>query len=112
MIRPLLQGVCPKCHGDKIFKTSGSFTALKMPVMNEKCSKCGLVFDKEPGYFLGAMYMSYGLAVLQLMIVFFIFVNLVSLPWLFFIMFLTLIGCMFFNYRYARISYIYIFYKH
>lgn len=112
MIRPLLQGVCPKCHGDKIFKTKGSFTSFKMPEMNEKCSKCGLVFDKEPGYFLGAMYISYGFAVIQLMIAFLIFVKLVSLTWLFLIMFAVLIGFMFINYRYSRIGYIYIFHKY
>jgi uncharacterized protein (DUF983 family) len=29
--------------------------------MNERCPACGLVFNREPGYFLGAMYISYGL---------------------------------------------------
>lgn len=108
----LIKGMCPKCNGDKIFKTNGSFVNFKLPVMNEKCSKCDMTFDKEPGYFLGAMYLSYGFAIIQLMAVFLIFVNLVSLGWLFLIMFCTLIGFMFFNYRYARICYIHIFYKH
>ena len=30
--------------------------------MNDLCPVCGLKFDREPGYFLGAMYISYGLA--------------------------------------------------
>lgn len=30
--------------------------------MNDRCPVCGLRFDREPGYFLGAMYISYGLA--------------------------------------------------
>jgi len=30
--------------------------------MNDRCTSCGLHFDREPGYFLGAMYISYGLA--------------------------------------------------
>ena len=30
--------------------------------MNERCAVCGLKFEREPGYFLGAMYISYGLA--------------------------------------------------
>lgn len=29
--------------------------------MHERCSTCGLLFNREPGYFLGAMYISYGL---------------------------------------------------
>ena len=31
--------------------------------MNDPCPVCGLVFEREPGYFLGAMYFSYALAV-------------------------------------------------
>ena len=30
--------------------------------MYERCSICGLKFEREQGYFLGAMYISYGLA--------------------------------------------------
>ena len=29
--------------------------------MHDRCPRCGLHFDREPGYFLGAMYISYGL---------------------------------------------------
>ena len=30
--------------------------------MNDRCPQCGLHFNREPGYFLGAMYISYALA--------------------------------------------------
>lgn len=30
--------------------------------MYDQCSACSLKFEREPGYFLGAMYISYGLA--------------------------------------------------
>ena len=29
--------------------------------MHDRCPNCGLHFNREPGYFLGAMYISYGL---------------------------------------------------
>ncbi|HWZ80939.1 MAG TPA: DUF983 domain-containing protein [Candidatus Sulfotelmatobacter sp.] len=29
--------------------------------MHDRCPACGLHFNREPGYFLGAMYVSYGL---------------------------------------------------
>lgn len=29
--------------------------------MNENCPECGLEFQREPGYFTGAMYVSYAL---------------------------------------------------
>ena len=31
--------------------------------MHERCPVCGLRFEREEGYFLGAMYISYALAV-------------------------------------------------
>lgn len=45
---------CPRCHTGKIFR--GSFA------MNDPCPVCGLIFQREEGYFLGAMYVSYVLA--------------------------------------------------
>jgi hypothetical protein len=31
--------------------------------MYETCPVCGLKFNREPGYFIGAMYVSYGLSI-------------------------------------------------
>jgi hypothetical protein len=31
--------------------------------MNERCPACGMAFSREAGYFLGAMYFSYAIAV-------------------------------------------------
>jgi uncharacterized protein (DUF983 family) len=42
---------CPRCRKGKIF--NGRFQ------MNEPCPECGLIFQREEGYFLGAMYVSY-----------------------------------------------------
>jgi uncharacterized protein (DUF983 family) len=28
--------------------------------MHERCPACGLVFEREPGYFVGAIYLNYG----------------------------------------------------
>ncbi len=46
---------CPRCREGRIFKSTLA--------MNDPCPVCGLVFEREPGYFLGAMYFSYGLAI-------------------------------------------------
>ena len=35
--------------------------------MHEKCPVCGLKYEREPGYFLGAMYFSYTLAILPVL---------------------------------------------
>jgi hypothetical protein len=31
--------------------------------MNERCPKCGFKFEREPGYFTGAMYFSYAIGI-------------------------------------------------
>ncbi len=36
--------------------------------MNERCPVCYLKFGREPGYFLGAMYIGYGLALVTIAI--------------------------------------------
>jgi len=50
---------CPRCRSGKIFRGSAF---LGFPKMNERCPACQLRFEREAGYFLGAMYISYGLA--------------------------------------------------
>lgn len=35
--------------------------------MNDPCPVCGLVFEREPGYFYGAMYVSYPIAIVILL---------------------------------------------
>ena len=34
--------------------------------MYEQCSVCNLKYEREPGYFLGAMYISYALALMSI----------------------------------------------
>ncbi|MHC4821058.1 MAG: DUF983 domain-containing protein [Planctomycetota bacterium] len=45
---------CPRCKEGAVF--GGLFR------MHPGCTSCGLTFEREPGYFLGAMYFSYGMA--------------------------------------------------
>jgi uncharacterized protein (DUF983 family) len=57
----ILRQHCPRCRTGKIFRGSAF---LGFPKMNERCPLCSLRFERESGYFLGAMYISYGLALL------------------------------------------------
>jgi uncharacterized protein (DUF983 family) len=54
-VRMLFVHRCPRCRKGRVF--SG------LVRMNPACPECGLRFEREPGYFLGAMYFSYALAV-------------------------------------------------
>jgi uncharacterized protein (DUF983 family) len=51
----MLRERCPRCRLGRIF--NGRFT------MNEFCPACELRFEREQGYFFGAMYVSYGLSI-------------------------------------------------
>lgn len=55
----ILQQRCPRCRIGRIFRSS-IFRGL--PRMYERCPVCDLRFEREEGYFLGAMYLSFGLA--------------------------------------------------
>jgi uncharacterized protein (DUF983 family) len=50
---------CPRCRTGEIFPHS---IFLGFPKMSERCPVCDLKFQREEGYFLGAMYISFGLA--------------------------------------------------
>ena len=54
--RAIVQGVCPRCREGSIYRLPLWRGYL---AMNERCPVCGLKFEREPGYFLGALYVSY-----------------------------------------------------
>jgi uncharacterized protein (DUF983 family) len=60
----LLMGRCPRCREGRIFPP---FWSPRLLTMNPTCEVCGLRFEREPGYFLGAMYVSYGLGVFTIL---------------------------------------------
>ena len=61
----ILNNDCPQCHKGKVFNEKSIFFNFGFPKMNEYCSHCNYKFEKEPGYFFGAMYVNYGLTVAQ-----------------------------------------------
>ncbi len=54
---------CPKCHHSNVFKISNAYNLKDFDKMHASCSYCAEVFEKEPGFFYGAMYVSYALMV-------------------------------------------------
>jgi len=56
----ILHERCPRCREGPLFRAPlwrGSVA------MHECCPVCGLRYEREPGYFLGAMYFSYALSI-------------------------------------------------
>jgi len=56
----ILRQRCPRCREGRIYR--GSILRGWL-AMYERCAICNLKFEREQGYFLGAMYLSYGLSI-------------------------------------------------
>jgi uncharacterized protein (DUF983 family) len=53
---------CPRCQNGDFF-VSHSYDLRKIGDIHERCSSCGLKYEREPGFYYGAMYVAYGLGV-------------------------------------------------
>lgn len=49
---------CPRCHESDMFRTS-SYSFSEPFEMKERCDQCNEDFFPEPGYYYGAMFLSY-----------------------------------------------------
>ena len=58
LVPALLRLRCPRCREGRLFRSTFH--------MADPCAVCGLLFEREPGYFMGALYFSYFLAVAML----------------------------------------------
>lgn len=66
-MKAIITGKCPQCRESDIFCTRNPYHFRTLFLMPTHCDKCGLVFNKEPGFFYGAMYVGYGLSIGYLM---------------------------------------------
>jgi uncharacterized protein (DUF983 family) len=65
LVSGIVRQLCPRCREGEIFRSS-IFTGF--PKMHQACPACGLKFEREQGYFLGAMYISYALALVTILV--------------------------------------------
>lgn len=62
LLKAIGQGRCPRCREGYMFQYPiTSFT--KMGKMNRACEKCEATFEPEPGFYFGALYVSYAFTV-------------------------------------------------
>jgi uncharacterized protein (DUF983 family) len=109
-VKEIYKEKCPHCSDGQVFeKEKGLF---KMPIMNERCSECDYRFEREPGYFIGAMYLSYALAILQGILAF-VLCSLLSsemaIEWVILMVILPMFLMAKKNFKWSRILYIHIF---
>ncbi|MCD6018756.1 MAG: hypothetical protein K0S53_1877 [Bacteroidetes bacterium] len=110
LISRILKEKCPNCGEGEVYEKKKKF--FQLPVMKEECNNCHYHFDREPGYFLGAMYISYGLAVFQGIVTFILlYMVFPDLPTIAVVLIILAVICLFSlkNYKLSRIIYMHIF---
>ena len=78
--------------------------------MNENCPHCHQKFEVEPGFFIGAMYISYAMSVGLFLITGMVLYHLFGDPelWVYLTVITTLVICLLpLLYRYSRVLYLY-----
>lgn len=101
---------CPKCRKGDVFKYS-IWNPFKVTLMYKQCPNCHVTYEQEPGFFIGAMYVSYVFSVALILMVglgvFYFFNDPPTHIYLF-----TIVGSIFLAFplifRYARVLYLYI----
>ncbi len=58
-LKSALAWKCPRCGEGDLFESNNPYKPGKMMVMLTHCSNCGVRYEKEAGFFYGAMYISY-----------------------------------------------------
>lgn len=59
----IMNNKCPHCHKGNFWETSNPYDLKRFSKMNTRCPVCNEDFKREPGYYFGATYVSYGMTV-------------------------------------------------
>ncbi|SIP91942.1 DUF983 domain-containing protein [Maribacter ulvicola] len=113
LIIDVLKCKCPQCRKGDVFSDAGNIFLFKMPKMDKRCAECNFKFEKETGFFFGAMFVSYALAVAQMIVSLVLFWYFVDLSPVRVYAIIAAIAVLLstINFRLSRSIWIYIFYK-
>ena len=112
-ISNILKTKCPNCGTGDIFSSKGNIFKFRMPRMHERCPHCNYKFEREIGFFFGAMFVSYALAAAEMiacMVIAWYFLDLRPLT-VFFIIVAVAILSSTLNFRLSRTIWLYMFHK-
>lgn len=103
---------CPKCHQGDFFINRNPYSQGFIK-MYDKCPYCGESFNKEVGFYYGAMYVSYGVNIALGVALFILSVLLLKMDLLFYLfLFACLVVVLFpWTMRISRLIYINLFVK-
>jgi uncharacterized protein (DUF983 family) len=105
---------CPKCREGRMFPEGTLFTTRFMK-MNERCPVCGQSFMPEPGYYFGAMFVSYGINAAFFIAVWlgmYLFMKEISLTAMIIALLVVIFGLLPITFRLSRVLWIYIFVRY
>jgi uncharacterized protein (DUF983 family) len=63
LLGALLALKCPQCREGNLFQFPNAYRLQTTSKMNKSCPVCGEDFEREPGFYFGAAYVSYALTV-------------------------------------------------
>ncbi|MHA6249389.1 DUF983 domain-containing protein [Pontibacter sp. CAU 1760] len=105
---------CPRCREGNMFP-KGTLYSTKFADMHPTCPCCGQTFEPEPGYYYGAMYVSFAINVaifLTTLVVLYQFVAEVTMPMLISVIVLVVVGFLPVIFRLSRSLWIHMFIRY
>ena len=112
-VKSFIKMKCPRCHHGDLFIAGNPYNLNKVNNMPKACPRCGVSFFPEPGFYYGAMYISYVLTVLICLIT--AIIEIITIGFNPNIIVATVIGLMLllfpFTLRYSRVIWLYVFVK-
>ena len=72
-IYSIIYNLCPRCHSSKFWPSNNPYKNIIIKNKGDigLCKNCKLKFEMEPGFWFGAMYISYALSILISIVIWF-----------------------------------------
>lgn len=105
---------CPRCREGKMFPERTLYTSRFMK-MNDRCSCCNQSFMPEPGYYFGAMFVSYGINAaffITVWLAMYITMDEISVTSMIIALLVIIFGLLPITFRLSRVLWIYIFIRY
>lgn len=75
----ILFNKCPRCQEGDFFVSNSAYDLKRFDKMHERCPHCDLRYEAEPGFFVGAMYVSYAFYVAYIISMFLLFIVILDI---------------------------------
>ncbi|WP_230392287.1 DUF983 domain-containing protein [Pontibacter sp. FD36] len=105
---------CPRCREGNMFP-EGTLYSPRFADMHANCPCCGQVFEPEPGYYYGAMYVSFAFNVAIFLVFLFVMYQAgveVTIPMMMALVGITVVGLLPIIFRLSRSLWIHIFIRY